>query len=257
PDWATDLVADGLAGHVLFGFNVTDPTQVAALTASLRAARADVLVGIDEEGGDVTRLAHLEGSPYPGNAALGRVDRPDLTRRIYRAIGAELDEAGINLDLAPTAAVTPADDNPIIGTRSFGSDPRRVAAHAAAAVTGLQQARVAACAKHFPGHGATVADSHLELPTVDAPLALLRTRDLPPFAAAVEAGTRSIMTAPIRVPDLTGAAPATFSPAALVDLLRRDLGFTGVVVTDALEMVGAAGYGAGIHAGAARSLAHA
>ena len=130
-----------------------------------------------------------------------------------------------------------------------------MAAHAAAAVTGLQQARVAACAKHFPGHGATVADSHLELPTVDAPLALLRTRDLPPFAAAVEAGTRSIMTAHIRVPELTGDAPATFSPAALVDLLRRDLGFTGVVVTDALEMVGASGYAGGIPAGAVLALA--
>jgi beta-N-acetylhexosaminidase len=255
PDWATGLVADGLAGHVLFGFNVSDRAQLTALTAQLRAARADVLVGIDEEGGDVTRLAHREGSPYPGNAALGMVDQPDLTRRVYRAIGAELDEAGINLDLAPTVDVNTADDNPIIGTRSFGADAARVARHTAAAVTGLQQAGVAACAKHFPGHGATVVDSHLELPTVDAPIEVLRARDLPPFVAAVEAGTRSIMTAHIRVPVLTGAAPATFSRATLVDLLRRELGFTGVVVTDALEMHGAADFAGGIPAGAVLALA--
>ncbi len=122
-----------------------------------------------------------------------------------------------------------ADDNPIIGTRSFGADPALVARHAAAAVAGLQAAGVAACAKHFPGHGATVADSHLELPTVDAPLDVLRDRDLPPFAAAVAAGDQAIMTAHIRVPALTGDEPATFSragadrPAARrVRLRRRD-----------------------------------
>jgi beta-N-acetylhexosaminidase len=183
------------------------------------------------------------------------VDQPDLTRRVYRAIGAELDEAGINLDLAPTVDVNTADDNPIIGTRSFGADPKLVATHAAAAVVGLQQAGVAACAKHFPGHGATVADSHLELPTVDATVEVLRERDLPPFVAAIEAGTKSIMTAHIRLPSLTGAAPATFSPAALVGLLRDELGFTGVVVTDALEMLGAAEYAGGIPAGAVLALA--
>ena len=254
PAWATDLVSDGLAGHVLFGFNVTDPTQVAALTASLRAARADVLVGIDEEGGDVTRLAHLEGSPYPGNAALGRVDRPDLTRRVYRVIGAELDEAGINLDLAPTVDVNTATDNPIIGTRSFGADPVKVAGHAAAAVVGLQQAGVAACAKHFPGHGATVTDSHLELPTVDVDLATLHRRELPPFAAVVAADAKAIMTAHIRVPDLTGDDPATFSRAVLVDLLRGEFGFGGAIVTDALEMKGASRSAGGTEAAAVRAL---
>jgi beta-N-acetylhexosaminidase len=254
PEWATGLVADGLAGHLLFGYNVVDPPQLAALTAQLRAARPDVLIAIDEEGGDVTRLAHRDGSPYPGNAALGRVDDPDLTRRVYRAIGAELDDLGINLDIAPTVDVNTATDNPIIGTRSFGADPTLVATHSAAAVTGLQQAGVAACAKHFPGHGATVADSHLELPTVDAPLDVLRRRELPPFAAAVDAGTRAIMTAHIRLPALTGDAPATFSRATLVDLLRTELGFTGVVVTDALEMHGSTDFAGGIPAAAVLAL---
>lgn len=254
PDWALGLVADGLAGHTLFGRNVTDPAQVAASTAALRAVRPDVLIAIDEEGGDVTRLAHATGSPYPGNAALGAVNDVGLTRRVYQAIGAELAALGINVNLAPTVDVNSADDNPIIGTRSFGADPVRVAAHSAAAVAGLQSAGVAACAKHFPGHGATIADSHYELPTVDVPLDLLRVRDLPPFAAVIAADTKAIMTAHIRVPVLTGDGPATFSRAVLVDLLRGEYGFTGAVITDALEMKGAALAAGGIGPAAVRAL---
>ncbi|GGO30022.1 glycoside hydrolase family 3 protein [Micromonospora parathelypteridis] len=255
PDWAVDLLADGLAGHTLFGTNVHDRAQVAASTAALRAGRPDVLIAIDEEGGDVTRLAHATGSPYPGNAALGAIGDVALTRRVYQSIGAELAALGITVNLAPTVDVNTADDNPVIGTRSFGADPVRVAAHSAAAVTGLQAAGVAACAKHFPGHGATVTDSHHELPTVDAPLSLLRQRDLPPFAAVVAAGARAVMTAHIRVPALTGADPATFSRAVLVDLLRTDYGFTGAVITDALEMKGAAVAAGGVGPAAVRALA--
>ncbi|PWU61351.1 glycoside hydrolase, partial [Micromonospora globispora] len=240
PDWAVDLLTDGLAGHTLFGTNIHDPAQVAASTEALRAGRPDVIIAIDEEGGDVTRLAHATGSPYPGNAALGAVDDLGLTRQVYAAIGAELAALGITIDLAPTVDVNTADENPVIGTRSFGADPARVAAHSAAAVAGLQSAGVAACAKHFPGHGATVADSHYELPTVDVSPAVLRERDLPPFAAVIDAGVRAIMTAHIRVPPLTGDGPATFSRAVLVDLLRVEYGFTGTVITDALEMKGAA-----------------
>ena len=254
PEWALGLIADGLAGHTLFGRNVTDPAQVAASTAALRAVRPDVLIAIDEEGGDVTRLAHATGSPYPGNAALGAVNDVGLTRRVYQAIGAELAALGINVNLAPTVDVNSADDNPIIGTRSFGADPVRVAAHSAAAVAGLQAVGVAACAKHFPGHGATIADSHYELPTVDVPLDLLRVRDLPPFAAVVAADAKAIMTAHIRVPALTGDGPATFSRAVLVDLLRREYGFAGAIITDALEMKGAALAAGGIGPAAVRAL---
>ncbi|MGC4792320.1 glycoside hydrolase family 3 N-terminal domain-containing protein [Micromonospora sp. DT178] len=255
PGWAVDLVAEGLAGHTLFGTNVHDPGQVAASTAALRAGRPDVLIAIDEEGGDVTRLAHATGSPYPGNAALGAIDEVALTRRVYEAIGAELAALGVTVNLAPTVDVNTADENPVIGTRSFGADPARVAAHSAAAVTGLQAAGVAACAKHFPGHGATVADSHYELPTVDVPLDVLRRRDLPPFAAVVAAGARAVMTAHIRVPALTGDGPATFSRAVLVDLLRGEYGFTGTVITDALEMKGAAVAAGGVGPAAVRALA--
>ncbi len=241
PDWALDLTADGLAGFTLFGTNVPSVDDLERLTAQLRAVRSDVLVAIDEEGGDVTRLGHRTGSPYPGNSALGAVDDPELTHRVYAAMGHDLAAAGVNLDLAPTVDVNTAAENPIIGTRSFGADPALVARHSAAAVQGLQSAGVAACAKHFPGHGATVTDSHLELPTIDAPMTVLRERDLPPFAAAISAGTRAVMSAHIRVPALTGDGPATFSRAALEGLLRSTYGFEGVIVTDALEMRGAAG----------------
>ena len=253
PAWASRLVERGLAGFALFGYNIADPAQVAALTAALRAARPDVIVATDEEGGDVTRLRYAEGSPYPGNAALGVVDDVELTRLIYRAIGAELASAGITLDMAPAVDVNSAEDNPAIGTRSFGTDPALVARHGAAAVAGLREAGIAACAKHFPGHGATAEDSHLGLPVVDVPLTTLAVRELPPFVAAIGAGVPAIMTAHIRVPVLTGDAPATFSRPALAGLLRTDLGFTGAIVSDALEMSGASG-AIGIPEAAVRAL---
>jgi beta-N-acetylhexosaminidase len=254
PDWVRRLGDEGLGGIVLFGQNIAGLDQTTGLVETLRTGRPDLIVSLDEEGGDVTRLGHAHGSRYPGNAALGVVDDEALTRRVYRALGGELAALGITLDLAPTVDVNSAPDNPVIGTRSFGTDPQRVAAHTAAAVAGLADAGVAACAKHFPGHGATRVDSHDALAVVDAPLAVLRERDLPPFAAAVRAGVPAIMTAHIRVPELTGDAPATFSPAALRGLLRDELGFTGAIVTDALEMGGAAGR-EGIGAAAVRSLA--
>ncbi|NUS55171.1 MAG: glycoside hydrolase family 3 protein [Streptomycetaceae bacterium] len=255
PRWALDLVSEGLAGYCLFGYNISTPEQLADLTAELRAARPDVLLSLDEEGGDVTRLYHRTGSPYPGNAALGAVGDFGLTRRIYQAIGQDLRAAGVNLNLAPTVDVNVATDNPIIGTRSFGADPVLVAAHAAAAVVGLQSTGVAACAKHFPGHGATVDDSHLGLPTVDIAEAVLRSRELPPFATATAADAKSIMTAHIRVPSVTGDLPATFSKRVLQDLLRTEWGYAGVIVTDALEMAGAASAAGGIEKAAVLALA--
>jgi beta-N-acetylhexosaminidase len=255
PGWVMDLIAEGVAGCIIFGYNIVDGGQLTALTGQLRAARSDLLLSIDEEGGDVTRLAHTDGSPYPGNAALGAIDDVVLTEQIYRAIGLDLLATGFNVNLAPTVDVNTADDNPVIGTRSFGSDPARVAAQSAAAVVGLQSVGVAACVKHFPGHGGTSTDSHLALPTVDVGLDVLRERDLVPFVAAIKAGTQAIMTAHIRVPALTGDLPATLSRAAMVDLLRQELGFAGVVISDALEMHAAASVAGGTAAAAARALA--
>jgi beta-N-acetylhexosaminidase len=238
PGWILDALARGLAGVTLFGQNVSSPEQLAALTASLREAAGGPgpVIAIDEEGGDVTRIAHLSGSRYPGNAALGAVDDVALTRDVYRALGADLAALGISVDLAPSADVNTAADNPVIGTRSFGSAPELVSRHVVAAVAGLQAAGVAACAKHFPGHGSTRTDTHDSVATVDAPLALLATRDLPPFAAAIDAGVRAVMPGHLRVPELTGVLPASQSPAALTGLLRGELGFTGVIISDGLEM---------------------
>ena len=243
PRWLLDELEAGLAGVTLFALtgNVPSPEALAALTAGLRKA-GDPFVAIDEEGGDVTRLdGHRSGSPYPGNAALGAVDDPGLTRRIYRSLGAELAEVGVNLNFAPSVDVNTADDNPVIGTRAFGSDPALVARHAAASVAGTQEAGVAACAKHFPGHGATVEDSHLSVPLVDAGLELLERRELVPFRAAIEAGTRAVMTGHLNLPAITRGVPATLSPDAITGLLRERLGYEGVIVTDALDMEGASG----------------
>jgi beta-N-acetylhexosaminidase len=236
PGWLLSALERGLAGVTLFGLNVADAAQVAKLTARLRDATDEPVIAIDEEGGDVTRIAHRTGSPYPGNAALGAVDDTGLTADIYRALGSDLAAVGVNVDLAPSVDVNTAADNPIIGTRSFGADTALVARHAAAAVTGLQSAGVAACAKHFPGHGSTRADSHHVLASVDGGLDELRHRDLPPFTAAIGAGVQAIMPGHLRVPGLTGGLPATWSAAAITGLLRGEMGFTGVVITDALEM---------------------
>ena len=236
PRWVLAALERGLAGVTIFGPNIAGPEQLAGLTAQLRSAGGLPLVAIDEEGGDVTRIAHLTGSPYPGNAALGAVDDPALTAAVHRALGQDLAALGINVNLAPSVNVNTAADNPVIGIRSFGPDPDLVARHAAAAVRGLQAAGVGACAKHFPGHGSTSADSHHGLVTVQASLDLLRRRDLPPFIAAIAAGVRGVMPGHLRVPELTGDDPATLSAAALNGLLRGELGFTGVVISDALEM---------------------
>ncbi|MEU6780978.1 glycoside hydrolase family 3 protein [Nonomuraea angiospora] len=235
PEWVLRELEQGLGGVTLFGFNVADPGQVSDLTSALRGA-GEPVISLDEEGGDVTRLAYHVGSPYPGNAALGAVDDVELTRRVYRAIGSELAACGINLDMAPSADVNTEADNPVIGTRSFGPDPELVARHTVAAVEGLQSVNVAACVKHFPGHGATRVDSHLAIPVVDVDLDVLRERELAPFRAAVGAGARSVMTAHVAVPAVTGETPATLSSAALTGLLRGELGYDGVVITDALDM---------------------
>jgi beta-N-acetylhexosaminidase len=164
-----------------------------------------------------------------------------LTRDVYAAIGGDLARLGINTNLAPCADVLAPGGSAVVGTRSFGSDPGLVARHVTAAVAGLQGVGVAACAKHFPGHGRTAADSHLTLATVPGTLAELRARDLPPFAAAIAAGTLAVMPGHLRVPELTGDLPATFSAAAVTGLLRGELGFDGVVISDGMEMQAASG----------------
>lgn len=254
PEWLSRRLADGLGGVCLFADNVGSPGQLRSLTSALYAARSTAVVSMDEEGGDVTRLYQREGSPFPGNAVLGRLDDVGLTRGVGERVGLELRDAGVGLALAPDADVNSNPANPVIGVRSFGADPARVAVHAAAWIEGLQAAGVAACAKHFPGHGDTRQDSHVALPVVSADLETLRTRELVPFAAAIAAGTRTIMTSHIMVPALDSDHPATFSHRILAGLLRDEMGFDGVIVTDALDMAGASAR-IGIPAAAVAALA--
>jgi beta-N-acetylhexosaminidase len=233
-DELLEWVERGLGGVVLFGKNIRDPKQVEHLTAQLDEARPGVLIATDEEGGDVTRLEAATGSSYPSHLALGTVDDVGLTRSVARAIANELREVGINLDFAPVADVNTNPNNPVIGVRSFGADPELVSPHVAAFVEGLHAAGVASCAKHFPGHGDTSADSHLELPVAGGDL----EAHLAPFRAAIAAGVGAIMTAHIVVPEL-GEDPATLNPA-VIWLLREELGFDGAIISDAVEMRGVA-----------------
>ncbi|MDW4907576.1 glycoside hydrolase family 3 protein [Streptomyces sp. ADMS] len=241
PDWLLRRLGEGLASVGLFGRNITSPGQLADLTAQLRAERDDVLVAIDEEGGDVTRLEVRTGSSFPGNHALGAVDDVRLTREVAHELGHRLRACGVNLNWAPSADVNSNPANPVIGVRSFGADPELVARHTAAYVTGLQRAGVAACAKHFPGHGDTSVDSHHALPRIDASRSVVLDRELSPFRAAIDAGTRAMMSAHILIPALDPDRPATLSHPVLTDLLRGELGYTGLIVTDGMEMQAIAG----------------
>ncbi|SCD75877.1 beta-N-acetylhexosaminidase [Streptomyces sp. SolWspMP-sol7th] len=188
PDWLLRRIGEGLASVGLFGRNVAGDGQLTALTAQLRAEREDILVAIDEEGGDVTRLDVNTGSFIPGNLALGTVDDPELTRSVAAELGRRLAACGVRFNWAPSADVNSDPDNPVIGVRSFGADPALVARHTAAYVEGLQSAGVIACVKHFPGHGDTNVDSHLALPRIDASAEVLRARELAPSAPRSRAG---------------------------------------------------------------------
>lgn len=238
PDWLASWLAAGLGGVVLFATNITDPRQCRSLVTRVKSGNPEAIIAVDEEGGIVTRLEARTGSSYPGNAALGAVDDVRLTEAVAGSIGAMLARSAINLNLAPVADVAINPDNPVIGVRSFGADPTRVAAHTAAFVTGTQAHRVAACAKHFPGHGRTGEDSHLTRPSVRASLPDLARTDLVPFRAAISAGVKAVMTAHVSFPAID-SRPATLSRRWLTDVLRGDLGFDGVIVTDALDMAGA------------------
>lgn len=236
PDWLLRRIGEGLTSVGLFGRNISSPAQLAALTAQLRAEREDVLVAIDEEGGDVTRLEVHEGSSFPGNYALGSVDDVDLTRAVARELGSRLAACGVNLNWAPSADVNSDVNNPVIGVRSFGADPALVSRHTAAYVEGLQSAGVAACTKHFPGHGDTAVDSHLAMPRIDVDFDTLHARELAPFRSAITAGSKSVMSAHILLSALDPDRPATLSPQILTGLLREELGFDGLIVTDGIEM---------------------
>jgi beta-N-acetylhexosaminidase len=236
------LVRDFGVGHViLFARNVAEPEQVAELVRELQSVARDarhdlpLLVAVDQEGGRVARLRE-PWTVWPPARALGQSGDVDLARRMGAALAAELVACGIRCDFAPVVDVDSNPKNPIIGDRSFGADPDLVGRMGAALVVGLQEGGVAACAKHFPGHGDTDVDSHLALPVVDHSPSRLEEVELPPFRKAIEAGVATIMTAHVLVRELDAELPATLSPRIIEGMLRKQLGFAGVVVSDDLEM---------------------
>ena len=238
PDDLARLIAAGrVGGVILFARNLESPSQVRSLTAALRARAPDdapLLVAIDQEGGRVQRLRE-PWTEWPPMRRVGDFQDTAVTRRVAGALARELRDLGIALDFAPVVDVDTNPENPVIGDRSFGSDPSRVSEHTAHFIAAMQEAGVAACAKHFPGHGDTKSDSHVELPSLAHSLARLREVELPPFEAAVRAGVASIMTAHVRFPALDPDRPATLSPSVM-GLLREDLAYDGVVFSDDLEM---------------------
>jgi len=231
PAWLLDELRAGLAGVVYFAQNVGD--ELERLSSDLRAANPDILIGIDEEGGSVTRLETTNGSTVLGAAQLGFLDDLDATRATGAEIARRLQAVGVNAQLGPDVDVNTDPRNPVIGVRAFGDDAELVSRHGVAQVEGIQASgAVAACVKHFPGHGDTHLDSHHDLPTLrltEQQLAEHRA----PFVAAIAAGVDMIMTAHIVIEQF-GPLPATLN-AEILGGLRAD-GFEGVIVTDALDM---------------------
>lgn len=235
-----DVAAAGVGGVVLFGANLVDADQVRAFTAHLQArAPLPLAIATDEEPGRIGRLAGAGIiAATPSARSLGR--RPPATiEALARRIGREMAALGLTVDLAPVLDVTGAAGGGVIGDRSFGADPAAVARAGAAFAEGLVAAGIAAVGKHFPGHGETTVDSHTTLPVVTASLATLRRRALPPFAAAVDAGIPAIMLGHLQVDAIDPSRPSSLSPRT-IELLREELGFTGLVMTDDLYMGGLA-----------------
>lgn len=225
----------GACGVLLLARNIDSPSQTRALTEELvqRLGRP-LLFCVDHEGGWVLRFRGGL-TAFPGNAALGRSEDPALAYATGRQMALELGPLGIRLNLAPVLDVSTRAYNPGIGIRSFGSDAAWVARLGTALIKGMQDHGVAACAKHFPGKGAATVDAHVELPTIRLPRKRFEEIHLAPFAAAVKAGAASIMTSHVRFPALD-KVPATFSEKITTGLLRRKLGFKGVIISDDLCM---------------------
>jgi beta-N-acetylhexosaminidase len=220
-------------------WNMTSPDQVAELTSSLQELNSSalpLLIAVDQEGG---QLIGLPGStPFAGNMAIGATGDPDLAREVANRMGRELSVVGVNVNYAPVADVATRADNPSLGVRSFGDDPEQVAGHTASMVAGFRSAGILATAKHFPGKGEATVDPHYQLPLLDLDRERLDSVELPPFRAAFEAGVELLMMGHYVVPSVTGSdeVPISASPRGIDGFVRAELGFDGVVITDALDM---------------------
>lgn len=226
-----------LGGVTLFARNIEAPEQVAELSRDLQGLAADVplWVSVDQEGGRVARL-RAPFTEWPPMAVLGRAGREDLALRFAAALARELRAVGVTLDFAPVLDIQTNPKNTVIGDRALAESAEAVARLGAAIVRGLQEGGVAACGKHFPGHGDTIADSHHELPLVEHPPDRIRRVECVPFRAAIEAGVAFIMTAHVLVPSFDEVQPATLAPSVVSGLLREELGYDGAILSDDLEM---------------------
>ena len=231
PAWLDAALRHGLAGVVYFAQNIGP--DLGALSAGIRAANPQALIGIDEEGGSVTRLEAATGSTLPGAAQLGALDDLAATEATGAELARRVRAVGADVVLGPVADVNTDPRNPVIGVRAFGADADLVSRHVVATVEGIQAGGVAACVKHFPGHGDTHVDSHHDLPRIAVDPADIERVHLAPFRAAIAAGVDAVMTAHIVVP-AWGEEPATLNPRVLGML--RGAGFEGVIITDALDM---------------------
>jgi beta-N-acetylhexosaminidase len=236
-----------LGGIILFARNVAEPAQVADLAREAQELAHDVplWVSVDQEGGRVARLRR-PFTEWPPMMTLGRSGDEALAERFARALAAELKAVGITLDYAPVLDILTNPKNPVIGDRALAERAEDVARLGRVIIRTLQDAGIAACGKHFPGHGDTSVDSHFELPLVEHPPDRLEAVELVPFRAAIAAGVASIMTAHILLPALDEQRPATLSPAIVSGMLREQLGYGGLILSDDLEMKAIAGrYGMG------------
>lgn len=241
PEGAAAAIRDlKVGGIIYFARNTGSVAETAALSQTLQDTAASsgnlpLLISVDQEGGPVVRLD--KGLPLmPGPMSLGATGDPDLAFKVARAVGTQIRAAGINVNLAPVLDVNDNPDNPVIGVRSFGSDPALVETLGTASVQGFLSAGALPVGKHFPGHGNTSVDSHLDLPVLPHPLERLSEVELRPFKAAIRKGLPAIMTAHIIFKAIDPDLPATLSAPVLEGLLRRDLGFQGLIMTDCMEM---------------------
>ena len=230
-----ELLELGVRSVILFARNAGTPSAVKRMTDEIRAASPGrVLFCIDQEGGETVRLTDGFAAPPPMRE-IGAIGK-DAAGDVGRILAEDLRAVGIDLDLAPVVDVDSNPANPVIGPRSFGSDPERVSECAGRFIRKMQEAGVAACAKHFPGHGDTILDSHHDLPVLPHAMERLERVELPPFKASIAAGVACIMTTHVVFEALDPGVPATLSPVCIDGLLRGDLGFDGVVISDDLEM---------------------
>jgi beta-N-acetylhexosaminidase len=236
PQELRDLIARGVSSAILFKRNIEAPEQVSALTADIkRNAPHPILLCIDQEGGRVARLR--DGfTAVPSMRALGKTDDPHLAYEVGKVLARELRAVNIDLDFAPVLDVDTNPNNPVIADRSFGPDVSLVCRMGVALIKGLQDNGVAACAKHFPGHGDTSLDSHFDLPRLPHSIERLQRVELPPFQAAADANVAMIMTSHVIFEPLDSKYPATMSRPALDGILRDQMHYDGVVISDDLEM---------------------